>query len=175
MEKEGRLPEAGVVNQPLPSEEKMEEATRRSALAVSDPKEVVVEKQPEMAEEKKKTKNKEKKAEGDEEAQRKKEKKDRKSSDKRECRQEGKRLKKKEEKRKRAESPEVDEESTTTKVDEGVSVQQRKSAQLEEESMQIKTTVTDNGEDPDITPLMWHHKENAPQGQRSTYQFCKVQ
>ncbi|XP_038874254.1 nucleolar protein 58-like [Benincasa hispida] len=133
MEKEGGLPEAGVVNQPLPLEEEMEEASRRSALAVSDPKETIqtesyeepirvalkeveVKKLPKMVEEKKNKKNR---AEGDEEAQPRKEKKERKSSEKSERRREGKRLKAKEEKRKRAESLEVDGESTTTKVDEG--------------------------------------------------------
>ncbi|XP_038889321.1 nucleolar protein 58-like [Benincasa hispida] len=103
MEKEGGLPEARVVNQPLPLKKEMEEASRRSALAVSDPKEtvhtescegstrvaleeVVAEKQIEMTEEKKKKKNEEKRAEGDEEAQPRKEKKDKKSSEKRERR-----------------------------------------------------------------------------------------
>ncbi|XP_038884775.1 nucleolar protein 58-like [Benincasa hispida] len=145
MEKEGGLLEAGFVNQPLPSEE----ASRRSALAISDPKEtvhtksyegparvaleeVVAEKQPETTEEKKK--NKEKRAEGDEEAKPRKEKKERKSSEKRECKREQKRLKKKEEKRKRVESPEVDGESTTARVDEGVSTQHRESMQPEKES-----------------------------------------
>ncbi|XP_038896743.1 nucleolar protein 58-like [Benincasa hispida] len=139
MEKEKGLPKAGLVNQPLPLEEKMEKASRRSALAVLDPKEtvhtesyegptrvsleeMVVEKQPEMAEEKKKKKkNKEKRAEGDEEAQPRKEKKERKSSEKRVRRRQEKRLKKKEEKIKRADSLEVDGESTTARVDEGVS------------------------------------------------------
>ncbi|XP_038877047.1 UPF0329 protein ECU05_1680/ECU11_0050-like [Benincasa hispida] len=124
MEKEGGLPEAGVVNQPLPSEEDMEEDSRRNALAVSDPKETVeAKKQPKTAEEKKKKKNKEKRAEGDEEDQPRKEKKERKSSEKRERRREEKRLKKKEEKRKSVESPEVNGESTTARVDEGVSTQ----------------------------------------------------
>ncbi|XP_038877050.1 protein PXR1-like [Benincasa hispida] len=141
MEKEGGLPEAGVVNQPLPSEEEMEEALRRSALTISDPKETVqtksyegpirvaleeveAKKLPKTAEEKKKNKNnKEKRAERDEEAQPRKKKKERKSSEKRERKREGKRLKKKEEKRKRTESPEVNGELTTAKVDEGVSMQ----------------------------------------------------
>ncbi|XP_038885850.1 nucleolar protein 58-like [Benincasa hispida] len=100
MEKEGELLEAGVVNQPLPSEEKMAEASRRSALAVADPKETVqtesyegpikvaleeveAKKQPKMVEEKKKRKRKEKRAGGDEEARPKKEKKENKSSEKR--------------------------------------------------------------------------------------------
>ncbi|XP_038889265.1 nucleolar protein 58-like [Benincasa hispida] len=116
MEKKGGLPEFGVIIQPLPSEEEMEEASRRSALAISDPKEtihiksyngptrvsledVVAEKHPETTEEKKKKKNKEKRAEGDEEAQPRKEKKERKSSEKMERRREEKRLKNKEEKR----------------------------------------------------------------------------
>ncbi|XP_038887214.1 capping protein inhibiting regulator of actin dynamics-like [Benincasa hispida] len=129
MEKEGGLLEAGVVNQPLPSEEEMEEASRRSALAILDPKEtahvesyegpsrvaleeVVVEKQPEVAEEKKKKKKKikEKRAEGDEQTHpiKKKE-----MSERRERRREERRLKKEEERRKRAESPELDRESTS--------------------------------------------------------------
>ncbi|XP_038880523.1 glutamic acid-rich protein-like [Benincasa hispida] len=125
MKKEGGLPEVGIVNQPLPSEEEMEEASRKSALVVSNPKEAVqtdsyegpirvaleevkAKKLPEMAEEKKKKKNKEKRTKGDEEAQPRKEKKERKSSKKKERRREEKCLKKKEEKRKRAESPEVD-------------------------------------------------------------------
>ncbi|XP_038877699.1 UPF0329 protein ECU05_1680/ECU11_0050-like [Benincasa hispida] len=136
MENDGGLPEAGVVNQPLPSEEVMEEALRRSALAVSDSKETVhtesykgpirvalekveAKKQPKTTEEKKKKKNKEKRAEGDEEAQPRKEKKERKLSEKRERRREKKRLKKKEDKRKRAESPEIDGKSTTARVDGG--------------------------------------------------------
>ncbi|XP_038882363.1 protein PXR1-like [Benincasa hispida] len=83
LEKGGGLPEAEVVNQPLPTEEVTaevkEEETRRSALVIVDPKEtanaesneepfrvaleeMVVEKQPEVAEEKKKKKkSKEKK------------------------------------------------------------------------------------------------------------------
>ncbi|XP_038879219.1 glutamic acid-rich protein-like [Benincasa hispida] len=142
MEKEGGLPEARVVNQLLPSNEEMEETSRRSALAISNPKEtvhtesyegptrvaleeVVTEKQLKMAEEKKKKKIKEKRAEGDEEAQPRKEKKERKSSEKRVRRREEKCLKKMEEKRKRAKSPEFDGESTTVKVDEGVSAQQK--------------------------------------------------
>ncbi|XP_038885426.1 glutamic acid-rich protein-like [Benincasa hispida] len=134
MEKEGGLPEAGVINQPLPSEEKIEEASRKSALAVSDSKETVqtesyegpirvaleeavAEKQPEMdEEEKKKKKIKEKRAEGDEEAWPRKEKKEIKMSERRERRREKERLKKKGEKRKRAESPKVDGESTTTRA-----------------------------------------------------------
>ncbi|XP_038885757.1 H/ACA ribonucleoprotein complex subunit CBF5-like [Benincasa hispida] len=164
-----------VVNQPLPSEEEMKEASQRSALVVLDPKETVqtesyekpirvaleeveAKKLPKMAEEK----NEEKRAEGDEEAQPRKEKKEKKSSEKKERRREGKRLKKKEEKRKRAESPEVDEESTTAKVDEGMSTQQRESAQPKKESTQIRMVMTDDGEDPDITPLMRLRKENAP-------------
>ncbi|XP_038889276.1 putative uncharacterized protein DDB_G0271982 [Benincasa hispida] len=163
MEKEGGLPEAGVVNQPLPSKKEMEEALKRSALAILDPKETVqtesyegpigvsleeavAEKQPEMAEEKKKEKIKEMNAEGDKEAHPIK-KKERRTSEKRERRREEMRLKKKEEKRKRVESPEVDGELTTTRVDEGVSVQPK------EETTQIRTIATDDGEDLDITPL----------------------
>ncbi|XP_038880386.1 capping protein inhibiting regulator of actin dynamics-like [Benincasa hispida] len=127
--------------------------------------EVEAKKLPETAEEKKKNNNnKEKRAEGDEEAQPRKEEKEIKSSEKREHRQEEKRLKKKEEKRKRAESPKVDGKSTTTRVDEGVSTQQRESAQPEEESTQIRTVATGDGEDPDITPLMRRRKENTLQG-----------
>ncbi|XP_038875041.1 protein PXR1-like [Benincasa hispida] len=135
MEKEGGLPEAGVINQPLLSEEKIEEASRRSTLAVSDPKETVqteshegpirvaleeamAEKQPEMVEEKKKKKIKEERAEEDEEAHPIK-KKERKTSEKKERKREEKRLKKEEEKRKKAESLEIDEESTSARVDKG--------------------------------------------------------
>ncbi|XP_038887725.1 protein PXR1-like [Benincasa hispida] len=84
LKKGGGLPEAGVVNQPLPTEEVMEEETRRSTQVIVDPKEtanvksyegpsrvalkeMVVEKQPKVAKEKKKKKKrKEKKAGGDE-------------------------------------------------------------------------------------------------------------
>ncbi|XP_038904275.1 vicilin-like seed storage protein At2g18540 [Benincasa hispida] len=172
MEKEVGLLEAGVVNQPLPSEEEMEEASKRSTLAISDPKEtahvesyegpsraaleeVVAEKQPEMVEKKKKKKKKkkikEKRAKGDEEAYLIK-KKERKTSETKECRREENRLKKKGEKRKRAESPEIGRESTTTRVDERVSARQKESAQPEEETTQIRMIVTDDGEDSDITP-----------------------
>ncbi|XP_038887243.1 protein PXR1-like [Benincasa hispida] len=142
MEKEGGLPKAGVVNQPLSSEEEMKETWRRSALAVSDPKETIqtesyegpirvaleeveANKLSKMAEGKKKRKCKEKWAGEDKEARPKKEKnekKEKKSSEKRERRREEKRLKK-EKKRKRAESPNVDGESTTARVEEGVSTQ----------------------------------------------------
>ncbi|XP_038880404.1 nucleolar protein 58-like [Benincasa hispida] len=164
MEKERGLLKAEVVNQSLPSEEEMEEASRRSALEISDPKEtthaesyegpsrvsleeVVAEKQPEVAEEKKKkNKIKEKRAEGDEEAHpiktKKKikekrvegdeeahpiKKKERRAGEKRECRQKKKRLRKEEEKRKRAESPKIDGESTSVRVDKGESAQLRES------------------------------------------------
>ncbi|XP_038874985.1 protein PXR1-like [Benincasa hispida] len=159
----------------------MEEASRRSALAILNPKETIQiesyegpirvaleeveeKKLSEMVEEKKKNKNKEKRVERDEEAQPRKEKKERKSSEERELGREGKLLKKKEEKRKRAENPEVNGELTIAKVDEGVSTQQRESVQLEEESMKIRMVATDNGEDPDITPLIRRCKENMPQG-----------
>ncbi|XP_038891015.1 UPF0329 protein ECU05_1680/ECU11_0050-like [Benincasa hispida] len=143
MDKEGGLPEARVVNQPLPSEENMEEALRRSALAVSDSKETVqtesyegpikvaleeamAKKQLEMAEEKKKKKKKikEKRAEGDEEAHLIK-KKERKNSEKKERKREEIRLKKKEEKRRGLRAQKSTE-------DEVVSAQQRESAQPEE-------------------------------------------
>jgi len=117
MENEGGMLEARVVNQPLPSEEEMEKASRRRTLAVLDPKEtvhtesyegptrvtlekVMEKKQLKTAEEKKKKKKKEKKVEGNEEAQPRKEKKEIKLSEKREHGQEENRLKKKE-KRKR--------------------------------------------------------------------------
>ncbi|XP_038902345.1 mediator of RNA polymerase II transcription subunit 2-like [Benincasa hispida] len=143
MEKERGLLEAGVVNQPLPLENGEEETSRRSALTILDPKEtanaesyerpirvaleeVVTEKQPEVAEEKKKKKKiKEKKAEGDEEAHLIK-KKERRTDEKKEHRREERRLKKEEERRKRAESPELDEESTSVRGD------KRESAQLRE-------------------------------------------
>ncbi|XP_038887177.1 nucleolar protein 58-like [Benincasa hispida] len=145
MEKEGGLPEAGVVNQPLPSEEEMAEGSRRSALAILDPKETIqiesyegpikvaleeveAKKLLERAEGKKKRKRKGKLADGDEEAWPKKKKKEKKSSEKREHRREEKHLKK-EEKRKRVASSDVDRESTTARVDEGVSTQERESVQ----------------------------------------------
>ncbi|XP_038876389.1 protein PXR1-like [Benincasa hispida] len=144
----------------------MKEASRRSALAISDPKETthiefyegpirvaleetIAEKQPEMAEEKKKKKIKEKRAEGDQEAHPIK-KKERKTSEKRERRREEMRLKKKEEKRKRAESPKIDKESTSARVDKGESAQQKESMQPEEETMQIQTVAIDDGEDSDL-------------------------
>ncbi|XP_038885934.1 nucleolar protein 58-like [Benincasa hispida] len=145
MEKEGGLPDARVVNQPLPSEEEMVEASQRSALVVADPKETIqpesyegpirvvlekvgVKKLLEMAEGKKKRKGKEKRVDGDEKAQAKKDKKEKKSSEKRGHRREEKRLKK-EEKRKRAKSLDVDGESTTARVEKGVSPQEKESAQ----------------------------------------------
>ncbi|XP_038904385.1 uncharacterized protein LOC120090747 [Benincasa hispida] len=159
----------------------MAEASRRSALAIADPKEtiqresyegpirVVLEdvgrkKLPETAKGKKKRKSKEKRVDGYEEARPKKEKKEKKSSEKRERRREEKRLKK-EEKRKRAESPDVDGESTTASVEEGVSPQEKKSVQPQEASMHIRMVVTEDREDSDITPLMRRRKENAPQGE----------
>ncbi|XP_038876747.1 nucleolar protein 58-like [Benincasa hispida] len=177
MENEGWLPKDRVVNQPLPSKEKMSEASQRSALAVSDPKETIqtesyegpirvaleeveAKKQPKMAEGKKKRKSKGKRAEGDEEARPKKEKKEKKSSEKRERRREEKRLKK-EVKRKRAKSLDVDGESTTARVEEGLSTQEKESAQSQEASMHIRTVATEDREDSDITPLMRHRKENA--------------
>ncbi|XP_038877924.1 nucleolar protein 58-like [Benincasa hispida] len=124
----------------------MVEASRRSALAVSDPKETVqkesyegptrvaleeveVKKLPKTAEGKKKRKTKQKRAGEDVEARpkkEKKEKKEKKSSEKRECRQEEKCLKK-EKKRKRAESSDVNGESTTTRLEERVSTQEKES------------------------------------------------
>ncbi|XP_038882428.1 UPF0329 protein ECU05_1680/ECU11_0050-like [Benincasa hispida] len=144
MEKEGGLPKARVVNQPSPSEEEMVEASRRSTLAVADPKEnvqtesyegpikvaleeVELKKQPKTTEGKNKRKSKGKRAKGDEEARPKKEKKEKKSSEKKERRREEKHLKK-EEKRKREESLNVDGESTTARVEEGVSTQEKESA-----------------------------------------------
>ncbi|XP_038885862.1 protein PXR1-like [Benincasa hispida] len=146
----------------------MKEASRRNALAVSDPKETVqtesyegpirvaleeamAEKQPEMAGEKKKKKIKEKRAEEDEEAHPIK-KKERRTSEKRKRRQEETCLKKKDEKRKRANNPEIDGESTSARVDKGQSAQQKESTQPEEETTQIRTVATDDGEDLDITP-----------------------
>ncbi|XP_038875039.1 protein pxr1-like [Benincasa hispida] len=116
-----------------------------------------------MAEkEKKKKKIKERRAEEDEEAHPIK-KKERRTSEKRERRWEEKYLKE-EERRKKAESPEIEGESTSIRVDKGELVQLRKSGQLEEEIMQEKMVVTDDGEDLDITLLMRRHKENALQG-----------
>ncbi|XP_038885938.1 capping protein inhibiting regulator of actin dynamics-like [Benincasa hispida] len=140
MEKEGGLLEARVVNRSLPSEEEMEEASRRITLAILDPKETTnaesykgptrvsleeaaTEKQPEVAEEKKKKMMiKEKRAEGDEEAHPIK-KKERRTNEKKECRRKERRLKKEEERRKMAESPELDGESTSVKRDKGDSAQ----------------------------------------------------
>ncbi|XP_038874979.1 probable H/ACA ribonucleoprotein complex subunit 4 [Benincasa hispida] len=139
----------------------MVEASRKSALAISNPKETVqtesyegpirialeeveAKKLPETAEGKKKVNSKGKRADEDEEARpkkEKKEKKEKKSSEKMECRREEKCLKK-EEKRKRASSPDVDGESTITRVEEGVSTQERESAQPQEASTHIRTVAT---------------------------------
>ncbi|XP_038896006.1 protein PXR1-like [Benincasa hispida] len=168
MEKEEGLPNAEVVYQALPSEEEMEEASRR-ALTVSNSKEIVqtesyegsirvaleeavVEKKLEMAAEKKKKKIKEKRAEGDEEAHSIK-KKERKTSEMKERMREEMCLKKKEEKRKRATSPEIDREFTSIRVGKGESAQQKESMQPEEETTQIRTVAIDDGENADITPL----------------------
>ncbi|XP_038887591.1 protein PXR1-like [Benincasa hispida] len=177
MEKEGGLLEAGVVNQPLSLEEEIEEASRRSDLTILDPKETAnaksyegpirvaleeaaAEKQPEVAEEKKKKKKiKEKGAEGDEKAHPIK-KKERMTDEKKERRWEERRLKKEEERRKRAESPELDGESTSIKGDKGESAKLRESVQHET----LQTVTTDEGEDVEITPLMRRRKENVPQG-----------
>ncbi|XP_038895818.1 protein PXR1-like [Benincasa hispida] len=162
----------------------MEEASRRSALAISNPKETVqtesykgpirvaleeavAEKQPEMAEEKKKKKIKEKRTEEDEEAHPIK-KKERRTSEKKERKREETRLKKKEEKRKRAKSLEIDEESTSARMDKEESMQQKESTQPEE-TTQIRTVATDDGEDSDIIPLRRRRK-----GQQLTQNFCKV-
>ncbi|XP_038889546.1 vicilin-like seed storage protein At2g18540 [Benincasa hispida] len=143
LEKGGGLPEARVVDKPLPLEEEMEEASRRSALALLDLKETgnaessegpirvaleeeVAEKQSEVAEEKKK-KIKEKRVEGDEEAHPIK-KKEKRTDEKKERKREERRLKKKEERRNRAESLELDGESTSVREDKGESVQLRESA-----------------------------------------------
>ncbi|XP_038896312.1 capping protein inhibiting regulator of actin dynamics-like [Benincasa hispida] len=189
MEKEGGLPEAGVINQPLPSEEEKAEASRRSALAVLDHKETVqiesyegpirvsleeveAKKLSETDEGKKKRKSKSKRAKGDEETWPKKERKEKKSSEKRKRRREDNRLKK-EEKRKRAESPDIDGESTIARVEEGVSKQEKESAQPQEASTHIRTVATEDREDPDITPLMRRRKENASQRSTSDPQFCQ--
>ncbi|XP_038902415.1 probable H/ACA ribonucleoprotein complex subunit 4 [Benincasa hispida] len=144
MEREGGLPEAGVVNRPLPSEEKMVEASRRRALAIADPKETVptdsnegpikailevvgVKKQTGMAEGKKNRKSKEKRVERDEAARPKKEKKEKKESKKKQRKREEKRLKK-EKKRKRVENLDFDRESTTTRVEKRMSTQIKASA-----------------------------------------------
>ncbi|XP_038880415.1 histone-lysine N-methyltransferase, H3 lysine-79 specific-like [Benincasa hispida] len=175
MEKEGGLLEAGVVNQTLPLEEEMEEASRRSALAVLDTKEtvqaesyerpfrvaleeVVVEKQPKVVEEKK---IKEKRVEEDEQAHpiKKKER-----SERRERRQKKGCLKKEEDRRKRAESPERDGESTSVRGEKGESAKSRESALPEEETTKIRLVATDDGEDADITLMTRRHRENAPQG-----------
>ncbi|XP_038902362.1 SMY2 homolog 2-like [Benincasa hispida] len=183
MKREGWLPEAGIVNQPLPSEEEMAKASRRMALATTDPKETVpidsnegpikivlevigAKKQSESAEGKKKRKSKEKCLEGDEASRLKKEKKEKKESEKKQRRREEKRLKK-EKKRKRVESPNFDGESTTTRVEEGVSTQAKASAQPQVSSPHIRMVATEDREDPDITPLMQRRKENAPQGSTS--------
>ncbi|XP_038892627.1 nucleolar protein 58-like [Benincasa hispida] len=189
MEKEGGLPEARVINQPLPLEEKMVEASRRSALTVTDLKktvqtesyegptrgaleEVGAKKHPETAEKKKKRKNKAKRVEGDEEAQPKKEKKEKKPSEKRQRRREEKHLKK-EEKRNRAKILDVNGESTTVRVEEGVSPQVKESVQSQESSTHIRMVATEDREDPDITSLMRHRKENTPQRSTSDPQFLQ--
>ncbi|XP_038874900.1 protein MNN4-like [Benincasa hispida] len=128
--------------------------------------EVGVKKQPETAEGKKKRKCKEKRVEGDGATWPKKKKKEKKSSEKRQSRREEKRLKK-EEKKKRAVSPDFDGESTTARVKEGKSLQDKESAQPQVSSTYIRMVATEDKEDPDITPLMRCHKENAPQGSTS--------
>ncbi|XP_038889272.1 vicilin-like seed storage protein At2g18540 [Benincasa hispida] len=121
--------------------------------------EVVAERQPEVAEEKKKKKIKEKRAKEDEEAHpiKKKER-----SERKERMREEKRLKKEKERRKRAVSPELDGESTSIREDKGESAQLRESTQPET----TKTIVINEGEEGDVTPLMWCRKENAPQGSK---------
>ncbi|XP_038880405.1 protein PXR1-like [Benincasa hispida] len=121
--------------------------------------EVVAEKQPEVAEEKKKKikekrderdeqthrikaekKIKENGVEGDEEAWKKKKKE---ISERKERRREERRLKKKEERRKRAESPELDGEPTSVRGDKGESAQLKELAQPNTS----QTVVTNEGED----------------------------
>ncbi|XP_038876981.1 uncharacterized protein LOC120069322 [Benincasa hispida] len=177
MERERGLPEAGVVNQPLPSEKKMAEASQRRALAVADPRETVptdsnegpirvileevgAKKKPETADGKKNKKSKEKWVDEDEAAHSNKEKKEKKTSKKRQCKREEKCLKK-EDKRKRAKSPDFDGESTTARVEEGVSPQDQASMQPQVSSTHIRMVATEDKEDPDITPLMQHRKKNA--------------
>ncbi|XP_038876434.1 vicilin-like seed storage protein At2g18540 [Benincasa hispida] len=138
--------------------------------------EVAVEKQPEVVEEKKKkrkskgkkvgegepshhrkaeTKIKEKKNEEDEEAKlrTRKEKRERK-----ERRHEERRLKKEEERKKRAVSPEMVGESTSVREDLGEPAQLREPMQPET----MQTIATDEGEERDVTLLMWRRKANAP-------------
>ncbi|XP_038875082.1 DNA ligase 1-like [Benincasa hispida] len=176
MEKEEGLPEAGVVNQPLSSEEAMEEELGRRTLAILDPKEtanaksyegpirvtlkeVAAEKRLERAKEKKK-KKKNIREKGDEEEEEAKLKKEKERSGRKESKREERRLKKEEERRKRAESPELDGESTSVREDKGESAQLRESAQHE-----IPQTIAiDEGEDVEITPLTRHRKENTLQG-----------
>ncbi|XP_038889374.1 protein PXR1-like [Benincasa hispida] len=155
----------------------MEKASRRSALAILDPKETTNAESYEgpirvaleeataeklskvVEEEKKKKKIKEKRAEGNEEAHPIK-KKERRTDEKKECRREERHLKKEEERRKKAESPELDGESTSGREEKGELTQLRESAQHETP----QTVATDEGEDVEITPLTRRHKENAPQG-----------
>ncbi|XP_038875087.1 protein PXR1-like [Benincasa hispida] len=146
----------------------MEEASRRSALAILDPKETAnaesyegpirvaleeaaTEKQFEGAKEKKKKKKKkkikEKRAEGDGEAHPIK-KKERRTNEKKERRWEERCLKKEEERRKRAESRELDGESTSVREDKGELVQLRESGQ----PAKPQTVATDEGKDVEITP-----------------------
>ncbi|XP_038880373.1 protein PXR1-like [Benincasa hispida] len=133
--------------------------------------EVAAEKQFERAEKKKKSKEnraeedeqahqskaekkiKEKEDEEDEEAKLKKMKE---RSERKETRREKRCLKKEEERRKRAESPELDRESTSVREDKGESAQHKTP----------QTIATDEGEDVEITLLTRRRKENAPQ--RST-------
>ncbi|XP_038891684.1 chromatin assembly factor 1 subunit A-like [Benincasa hispida] len=134
LEKNGGLPEAGVVNQPLPSDEELALVSRRMALTTSDPKETAptdsneghtravlkgmeAKKWTEKSGEKKERIVEEKWAEEDEVAQLEKEKKEKQRSERKQRRREEKRLRKEEERRKRAESLDVDRESSTAIVE----------------------------------------------------------
>ncbi|XP_038877202.1 vicilin-like seed storage protein At2g18540 [Benincasa hispida] len=177
LKKGGGLPKAGVVIQPLPTEEvtvemteDIEKETRKSTLAFEDPKEtvnvdfygrpsrvaleeMVVETQPEVAEEKKKKKKSKGKKVGEdepshhckaekkikekenEEVEEAKPRKRKERGERKERRREERRLKKEEERKRRAASPEMDGKSTSMREDMGGPAQLR-------DPVQPKTTQT---------------------------------
>ncbi|XP_038878532.1 protein PXR1-like [Benincasa hispida] len=150
-------------------------------LTISDPKETAptdsnegpirailedmeAKKRTEKSEEKEKRKLEEKRAEEDEVARLEIKKKEKKRSKRKQRRREEKRLRKKEERRKRAESMDVDGESTTARVEVGVSTQVNPSTQQQASWLQSRLVTSDDKEDPDISYLIRRRKENAPQG-----------
>ncbi|XP_038887181.1 vicilin-like seed storage protein At2g18540 [Benincasa hispida] len=165
MEKEGGLLEAGATaiegGDGGSIKEKRSESYEGPIRVALE--EAAAEKQPEVVEEKKKIK--EERVEGDEEAHPIK-KKERRTDEKKERRREERHLKKEEERRKRAESPELDGESTFVRRDKGESAQLRESVQPKEETTQVILVAIDDGEDADITPLTRRRK-----GQQLTHKF----